>query len=125
MSNRSNPLPLARSLSEALGLVCSLPSESREARRIDVQTLMTHAIAHRELDAGVAVTFPNTDDLAQSILDLVLAERNCCAQFRYTIVFDAAHQPIEVRIEGPGSLVASIKALYRGLAAETSSNVEA
>jgi len=46
------------------------------------------------------------------LLDLVLAERNCCAQFTYSIVFGPRHQPIELHVEATGALIQPLKVMY-------------
>ena len=97
-------------------LVCNLPAPGRIARAIAVHAVIARATSFRELENGVSFAFRNEDALARSLLDLVLAERNCCAHFRYTLLFAPEHKPIELIVEGDGPLVGPLKTLYLGLA---------
>jgi hypothetical protein len=106
----------------ALELVCTLPPSGQGRRRIDVQAVIALATSLTEMETGVAFTFPNANDVAQSLLDFALAERDCCPQFRYEIVFAPAHHPIELRIDAAGALVKPLKDLYVGLAREAGLN---
>jgi len=99
-----------------VSIVCTLPPLARIRRGAAVHEVIGRATSSWELETGVAFAFRNTDDEAQSLFDLVVAERECCGQFRYTIVFPALHEPIELRIEAVGSLVEPLKSLYLGLA---------
>lgn len=119
MSDSPRSLPqMSTDVDSALALVCTVPAIGRNGRRTDVQAVLSLASSCRGVDDGVAITFPNTDDVLQSVVDLVAAERNCCAQFRYTIDFPPEHQPIELRVQAPAQLVQPLRDLYVGLARE-------
>ena len=98
-----------------MALVCTLPASERGERRLSVKDILSRATSAREIENGVAFLFENSDDAARSLLDLVLAERNCCAQFSYTIGFEPQHAPIAFRVEAMGALVQPLKDLYLGL----------
>lgn len=100
----------------ALALVCALPAVGRDGRRVDVYTVVSQATSVSGSDRGVELAFPNTDDMAQVLLELALAERNCCARFQYSIAFPPNHASIELRIEAEGGLIKPLQALYLGLA---------
>lgn len=109
---RSLPQAAADIIDSALGLVCSLPAGERPERRASIQAVVSQAISWRELENGVSFSFDNSDAIARSLLDLVLAERHCCAQFTYSIVFEHQHQPIELRVQASGQLVRLLKGLF-------------
>jgi hypothetical protein len=96
----------------ALGLVCSLPAAGRDERRTSVQAVIAHATSWTELENGISFSFDNSDAMAKSLLDLVLAERQCCAQFTYSIRFERQHAPIELRVEASGLLMPLLKGVF-------------
>src|SRR5215213_2646544 len=102
---------------EALALVCNLPGDSQAARSVDVSEVLASAMSAKSLADGVELSFPNTDDTASSIFNLVLAERNCCPQFQYEIVFEPNHSALQLRVKATGELVQPLKNLYLALAA--------
>ena len=110
--------PTTPEIDAALALVCTLPSNGRTGRSVKVQNIIACATSFRELRRGVAFSFPNADDMAQALFDFVLAERTCCAQFRYNIGFPSAHQSIRLRIEASGAFVKALQDLYVGIARE-------
>lgn len=73
----------------------------------------------QELEHGVSFTFENTDDVARMVLDLVLAERHCCSQFTYSVVFEPQLAPIQLRIQAPALLIEPLKGLYAALSPVT------
>jgi hypothetical protein len=96
----------------AMALVCTIPAGDRAARRHTVHETISQATAARELENGVAFQFAGTDEIARELLDLVLAERSCCADFRYAIAFEPRHGAVEFRVEGAGALVRPLKEMY-------------
>ena len=123
MSGRSRALPQAPpNVESAMALVCTLPAPEQGERRVSVHDVLSRATSSRELESGVAFLFENTDDAARSLLDFVLAERNCCAQFRYAILFEPEHAPIALRVEAAGALVQPLKDLFLGLSQQTGSD---
>ena len=124
MSGRSRSLPQAQpSVESAMALVCTLPTLDRDKRRLSVHDVLSRATSSRELTSGVAFLFESSDDAARSLLDLVLAERNCCAQFTYSIIFAPQRASIAFHVEGAGSLVQPLKDLYLGLSQQSESDI--
>lgn len=111
----SRPLDV---VDDGLGLVCNLPPSDRNGRRLGVQDLLKQSVEHHETESGVAIVFPTTTEIAESVLAFVLAERQCCAQFCYSIVFYPDRGNHELLIDGTGKLIGPLKALYTGLAAQ-------
>ena len=124
MTRRSLALPQApSSVDDALGLVCTLPSADRRGRRSSVHSTVAQAVNVRELINGVALSFTASEENARMLLDLMLAERECCAQFRYSIVDAPPHEMIELHVETVGTAAQPLKALYLGLAREAGFDV--
>jgi hypothetical protein len=102
-----------------MALVCTVPEAGRGERRTDVQSIIRRATSFRELEDGVAFEFAGSDEVSRLLFDLVLAERSCCAQFRYGIHFGPRQGAIELRVKADGQLVQPLKDLYLGLARVT------
>lgn len=120
MSSESPLLPQApRDVDSAMALVCSVPAPGRGERRVSVQAVVSQATSFDEVENGVLFRFENSDDVARLLLDLVLAERRCCARFSYSMMFQPEHQAIELRVEGAGDLIQPLKDLYLGLAVQS------
>lgn len=115
MSAASGPHAHTPVVDRALALVCTLPAAEHAQRGVDVQSALSRATAQRELEDGVLLVFDNSDDTARLLLDLVLAERRCCAQFTYALSFGADYRPIELRVSAADALVQPLKDLYFGL----------
>ena len=96
-----------------LGLVCTIPAADRGERLVSVLRVVARAKSVGTLKHGIRLVFEGSDEVARLLLDLVLAERACCAQFTYSIVFGAPHRTIELRVEAAGSLVQQLRRLYR------------
>lgn len=114
MSDRSRSHPQV-----PMAPVCTLPASDRWGRLVSIYSIIRRAKSFHVLRHGVSFRFDNSDDMARLLLDVVLAERNCCQKFSYSMVFGAQHQPIELRIEAAGDLVQPVKDLYLGLTQET------
>lgn len=124
MPQRSRSLPQAPPAVDALALVCTLPAGAQHSRRVDMNTLLARATSIRGTPEGIVLLFADAGEIAQSLLDFVLAERICCAQFRYTLVFSAARVPVELHVSASQELVAPLEDLYLGLAREAGIHVE-
>ena len=105
---------LPQAAESAMALVCAVPPSGRDERRAGVHDVVARATSSQELEDGIAFEFANTDDIARMLLDLVLAERDCCARFTYSLLFEADHAPIELRL-GTRTLVQPLKDLYAGI----------
>jgi hypothetical protein len=116
VANHSRSLPQAAAdvVDSAMALVCTLPAAGRTERRASVHAVISQTTSWKELENGISFSFENTDDIARSLLDLVLAERNCCSQFTYSILFEPQHQPIELRVEATGPVFQLLKELFLG-----------
>jgi len=100
----------------AMALVCTVPATGRNERRIDLASVIQRATAVTEIAAGVELAFEGSAEVARMVVDLTLAERECCAQFTYAVVFAPRCASLRLRVEGEGALVRPLKDLYLGLA---------
>jgi hypothetical protein len=116
--SESRITPTAAGVDAAMELVCTVPERGRHKRRTDVASAIQRATAVAEIAAGVELTFEGSTDMAGLVFELTLAERQCCAQFRYTILFAPHAASLTLRVEAEGALVQPLKNLYLGLAAE-------
>lgn len=91
----------------ALQLVCT-----DLGRLPEVKTLLGRATNRRPTDDGVIVEFPGDDTTARTVLDFVLAERRCCAQFTYEISFAPPHEGVSLRVRAEGLYLEALKALF-------------
>lgn len=106
----------ADSVDAAIALVCTLSPAGRDGRRISAQQLVDRATGIARLEDGVVLGFPGSDECARMVLEFVLAERECCAQFMYEIMFGPDRGPITLRVRATGAFVAALRVMYEGLA---------
>ena len=116
--HKAAPEPTSIETVDTLGLVCDLPSDGRQNRRVNVFEVIRTSTSVNDLSTGVEFTFPNTDDAAKLAFDLVQAERHCCPKFEYEITFEPARAPIKLRITTSEKFVKPLKELYLGLAVQ-------
>lgn len=123
MPDHPRTLPQLSNIDGAMALSCTLPPHGRAERRTAVDAVIAKAKSAREVDHGVQFVFDQSDEIAHALLDLVLAERVCCAQFVYTITCSPQDDRIALGIDGTGPTVRPLKDLYLGLAREAGIDV--
>ena len=96
----------------ALGLACTLPPTRRDARRADIGTLLERANDRRVEPDGVTLSFAWSDVLARTLLEFVLAERQCCPQMTYELRFPASDVAVELRVRSPAEHLLAVRTLY-------------
>jgi hypothetical protein len=117
MSRQTRTLPQAPpEVETAMALVCTLPESGRSDRRITLQSVIARARSAHELPEGVGFRFESSEEIANELLDLVLAERVCCANFSYTLYFEPGQGAIELRIEAPTDFARPLKDMYLSFA---------
>ena|SRR5579872_1987667 len=117
MSRRTRTLPKAPTEVEtAMALVCTLPESGRSDRSITVQSIIARATSAHELADGVGFRFEFSDEIANALLDLILAERVCCSTFSYTLYFEPRQGAIALRIEAPTEFARPLKDMYMSFA---------
>jgi len=81
-------------------------------RRAEVRDLLRKATGRRDTDDGVSIDFPPDDTTAQTLLEFVLAERRCCAQFTYEMAFAPKSERLTLRLRASGVYRVALKAMY-------------
>lgn len=82
-------------------IACTLNGEELAARRQRIfDGLFIKSKGQRELEDGYAFQFPNSDAVAQELLDFVLLERQCCAFFQIELAFSPEKGPIWLHLRG-------------------------
>jgi hypothetical protein len=100
------------SADSALALVCTLPPVGRHGRRATVQRLLAQATGWAGHEDGLLLEFPGAQAIARTLIEFVLAERECCPHFTYELAFAPDHRRVTLRLRASGAYVASLKAVY-------------
>jgi hypothetical protein len=99
-------------MSDPLAMVCKLPPEDRRQRLSEIQTLLQNRSSSTRLQDGVALDWPFSTETAQSLLDFILFERECCNSFGYELEFPPPHASVRLRITAPATQVEALQAFY-------------
>ncbi len=91
-------------------IACTLTERELRVRQQEVTPLFEHIVKVCELSDGYAFAFPPDASRAHDLLDLVLAERACCAFFTFELTFPAPHDAVWLSLRGS----AEIKEFVRG-----------
>ena len=118
MARSHIPSAVVPVVDEALAFVCNLPQGDRRQRQVDVMSLVERATKVRAIENGVALSFDGSSDTARMVIDFVLAERDCCAQFSYSILFAPHAGSVELSIVAGRASARPLRDLYLGLAEE-------
>jgi hypothetical protein len=92
--------PIASATSAPTPITCTLTERELRARQQEVSPLFEHIVRVRELPDGYAFAFPPDASRAHDLLDLVLAERACCAFFTFELTFPAPHDVVWLELRG-------------------------
>lgn len=78
-------------------------------RAPEVRNILSKSTGRRQTEDGVIVEFPNDDATARTLLEFVLAERQCCAQFTYEIGFSPG---LTLKLSASGMYRIPLKMMY-------------
>lgn len=78
-------------------------------RAPEVRTILGKSTGRRHTDDGVIIEFPTDDATARTVLEFVLAERQCCAYFTYEIAFAPE---LTLRLRASGAYLIPLKLMY-------------
>jgi hypothetical protein len=81
-------------------IACTLTEAELRTREQEVSPLFEHITRARELSDGYAFAFPPDASRAHDLLDLILAERACCAFFTFELSFPAPHDAVWLYLRG-------------------------
>jgi hypothetical protein len=115
MNAKRLPLQVADFPEAAEGAACTLLPGALNGRRVELREVLALATGCAESAQGFVISFPPTDDVARAVCDAVLAERVCCAHFRYILSFMPGDPTFSLTVEARDDYVAPLKALYTPL----------
>jgi hypothetical protein len=98
--------------------MCTLAPLDRASRLVSVRRVLERATRWAAQRDGVLFEFPEAEDIVRTLLDFVLAERQCCPHFTYELCFVPDHQAVTLRMRASGAYLVPLKAMYRELARE-------
>lgn len=75
----------------------------------EVKNILSKSTGRRQMDDGVIIEFPNDEAIARTLLEFVLAERQCCAHFTYEIIFSPE---LTLRMRASGVYLIPLKMMY-------------
>ena len=81
-------------------LACSLTAAELRVRSEENSALFARAQSVRELPDGYRFAFPPEADVAQNLLQFILAERACCPFFTFELAFPSPHHAIYLVVRG-------------------------
>lgn len=92
--------------SEPAPIACSLSSASLRDRETEWATLAATSLRKKvPTTSGVRLEFEPDHDTTHQLLDLVIAERECCAWAAWDLTHTAAATTLNVTAEGEGARV--------------------
>jgi hypothetical protein len=100
-----------------LALACTLPPTRRAARRADIGALLERVHRRKDEPDGVILSFAASESIAQALLEFMLAERQCCPQMTYELLFPAGEPVVALRVRSPVEHILAVRTLYGGLPA--------
>ena len=111
-------------ISKDIPLACSLTASELQQRGEENDSLFAHAREAEELPDGYRFAFPAEADIAQNLLQFILAERACCPFFTFELTFPSPHQAIHLTVRGREGVKEIVRAsvastLIEGASADT------
>lgn len=115
MNAKRRSLQVADFPDGAEGAACTLSPGALTGRRVELRGVLALATGFAESEQGFVISFPATDEAARAVWEVVLAERVCCAGFRYVITFTPGDATLSLTVDARDKYVAPLKALYTPL----------
>jgi len=98
----------------AVALACTLPTADLPRRAGETRALFARAIDVQPTADGATLVFSGDDATARALLELVLAERRCCAALTFELRSAPDHSTTALRISGGERHAAAIHAWVAG-----------
>ncbi len=94
-------------------IACRLTAPELAVRLNDIRTSLL-AIVERvdAIDSGYRLELPNSDEIAESVLDFVRFERQCCPFLGFGVTLPAEPQPIHLELTGPDNAQEFIRVTF-------------
>ena len=94
----------------ATGLACTLPPADLPRRADETRALFARATDVQPTADGATLVFSGDDATARALLELVLAERRCCAALTFELRSAPDHRTTTLHISGSEQHAAAIHA---------------
>lgn len=98
---------------EEVPLACSLTESELVTRGEEVADLFKHVEQVNELADGYALRFPGSNTWANTLVQFINFERECCPFFEFGLVFEQKQGPIWLHIRGPEGVKAMVEEMIR------------
>lgn len=85
----------------ALPIACSLDRQESGKRQNFAAEVLGRVLQVREMKDGYEFTFPGDGQSVYSMIEMVIAERECCPFLTFGVDFEAAGGPVRLRVTGP------------------------
>jgi hypothetical protein len=95
-------------------LACTIPSPQLASRRAEIQTLIDQAGSAQARHDGVQMTFQNSEEVAQSLLEFIRLEQQCCKTITYELRSEPPHTELSLRLRAPAALISPVQSFYLG-----------
>jgi len=82
-------------------IACSLTAEEQTERGDSFQRLFSTAEAVSELPNGYRLQFSNEHEWIRRAVELIIAERECCPFFRFSLEFEPGGGSVWLEVTGP------------------------
>jgi hypothetical protein len=89
-------------VSEQIPIACLLPDATRQAREEEIAAAIFSAVLEtRELPDGYSYRFQPGGEIASTLLQFIMFERECCPFFTFDLRFEPGGGPIWLTLRGP------------------------
>jgi hypothetical protein len=83
-------------------IACLLPDATKQAREEEIAAKIFSSVQERrELPDGYAYRFDPDEDIAATLLEFIMFERQCCPFFTFDLRFEPDRGPIWLTLRGP------------------------
>jgi len=82
-------------------IACELSGSGQAKREAELARTFDDALGHSELDDGHEITFAGERARIESLVELILFERECCPFLRFDLSFAPNSGPVTLRVRGP------------------------
>lgn len=85
-------------------IVCTLTDAERVKRRVGIANLVAEAGEVVELKDGYSFSFPGSAGLVTRLVNMIVAERDCCLFFTFALTFSPNQGPVWLTVLGPAGV---------------------
>src|SRR5689334_932458 len=96
---------------EDIPVACTLTAEERPARREQLARIGESILETQERPEGYAYRFAS-DDILPKLVEIIQAERRCCAFLRFTLQFEPGNGPLWLEVTGPEGTKAFLASFF-------------